>query len=328
MASILAGSRLLAGSATPLARTFATSVRMNKEVKNVTVFGAGLMGAGIAQVLRHVGGYNVTLADVSEKALANGQNIISKSLTRIVKKKLADKSAEEQAEYVKGIVSSINTTIDPAEAVKDADLVIEAVIENLKLKRELFAFLDSKAPKDAIFASNTSSLNITDIAEATQRKEQFGGFHAFNPVPQMKLIEVVRTKYTNDETNATLIAVAKQMGKVPVSCSDTPGFIVNRLLVPNLLEAIRLVERGVASREDVDTAMKLGAGYPMGPFELSDLVGLDTLDNIAKGWRESIAGSEHLPAAYVEESPLLSGLVKEGRLGRKTADKGGFYEYK
>lgn len=301
---------------------------MNKEVKNVTVFGAGLMGAGIAQVMRHVGGYNVTLADVSDKALANGQNIISKSLSRIVKKKLADKSPEEQAEIVNSVVSSIHTTVDPAEAVKEADLVVEAVIENAKLKRELFSFLDQKAPKEAIFASNTSSLSITEIAEATQRKEQFGGFHAFNPVPQMKLIEVVRTKFTNDETNQTLLEVARKMGKVPVNCDDSPGFIVNRLLVPNILESIRLVERGVASREDVDIAMKLGAGYPMGPFELADLVGLDTLEHIAKGWRETVAGSEHLPAAYVEESPLLSGLVKEGRLGRKTADKGGFYEYK
>ena len=328
MASILAGSRLLATRTTPLARTFATSVQMNKEVKNVTVIGAGLMGAGIAQVLRDVGKYNVTLADVSDKALANGQNIISKSLARIAKKKMADKSAEEQAQYVNGVVSSIRTTVDAADAVKEADLVVEAVIENVKLKRELFSFLDTKAPKEAIFASNTSSLNITEIAEATQRKEQFGGFHAFNPVPQMKLIEVVRTNFTNDETHATLIDVAKRMGKVPVTCIDAPGFIVNRLLVPNMLEAIRLVERGVASREDVDTAMKLGAGMPMGPFELADMVGLDTLDNIAKGWRESVAGTEHLPAAYVEESPLLSSLVKEGRLGRKTPEKGGFYEYK
>lgn len=143
----------------------------------------------------------------------------------------------------------------------------------------------------------------------------------------MKLIEIVRTKQTNDETWQALMDVAKKMGKVPVTCIDSPGFIVNRLLVPYQLEAIRLVERGVASPEDVDTAMKLGAGYPMGPFELADLVGLDTLEHIAKGWRDSCAGSEHMPAAYVEESPMLTNLIKEGKLGRKTADKGGFYQY-
>lgn len=143
----------------------------------------------------------------------------------------------------------------------------------------------------------------------------------------MKLIEIVRTKETNDETWQSLTDVAKKMGKTPVTCIDSPGFIVNRLLVPYQLEAIRLVERGVASPQDVDTAMKLGAGYPMGPFELADLVGLDTLEHIAEGWRETCAGSEHMPAAFVEKSPMLANLIKDGKLGRKTPEKGGFYEY-
>lgn len=220
------------------------------------------MGAGIAQVLAHKGGYNVTLSDVTDKALNNGQSIISKSLTRLTKKSMADSPVEKQEEAVKQVVNSIQITTDPAAAVKDADLVIEAIIENVGIKKDLFGFLDSKAPKDALFASNTSSLSITDVAEAVsaQRQEQFGGFHAFNPVPQMRLVEVIRTHKTNNDTFDSLTEVAKKMGKQPVSCIDSPGFIVNRLLVPYMLEAIRLVERGEATAKDVDTAMKLGAG--------------------------------------------------------------------
>ncbi|CEH16534.1 3-hydroxyacyl-dehydrogenase [Ceraceosorus bombacis] len=234
------------------ARNFSTSLAASKEVQNVTVFGAGLMGAGIAQVLAHKGGYNVTLADVSEKATAGGQSIISKSLTRIFKKSMADKSAEEQAEAVKKVVDSIKVSTDGAGAVKETDLVIEAIIENVGIKQELFKFLDGKAPKDAIFASNTSSLSIKDVAAtiSEERKALFGGFHAFNPVPQMKLIEIVKTDQTSKDAFESLTAVAKKMGKVPVSCVDSPGFIVNRLLVPYMLEAIRLVERGEATKED------------------------------------------------------------------------------
>ena len=286
------------------------------------------MGAGIAQVLADVGKYNVTLADVTDKALANGQGIIAKSLSRIAKKKMADKSPEEQEQFVKSVVDSIHVTTDAAKAVESTDLVIEAIIENMKIKKELFSFLDSKAPAGAIFASNTSSLSMSEVASATKREDRFGGFHAFNPVPQMKLIEIVRTSQTSPETHETLVEVAKRMGKVPVSCKDSPGFIVNRLLVPYQLEALRLVERGVASPEDVDTAMKLGAGYPMGPFELADLVGLDTMEHIAQGWRESVAGTEDMPADLVKESPMLKQLISEGRLGRKTPEKGGFYQYK
>ncbi|KIS71191.1 putative short chain 3-hydroxyacyl-CoA dehydrogenase [Mycosarcoma maydis] len=310
-------------------RAFSTSLVQNKDVQNITVFGAGLMGAGIAQVLAHKGKFNVTLSDVTDKALANGQTIISKSLGRIVKKSMAEASAEEQAQYVKGIVDSIKVTTDPEAAVKDTDLVIEAIIENVGIKKDLFGFLDGKAPKDALFASNTSSLSITDVAEAVsaQRQELFGGFHAFNPVPQMKLVEVVRTTKTSNDTFDSLTEVAKRMGKTPVACIDSPGFIVNRLLVPYMLEAIRLVERGEATAKDVDIAMKLGAGYPMGPFELADLVGLDTLSHIAKGWRETRVKTGEINADAVSESKLLEDLVKQGKLGKKSGEKGGFYEY-
>lgn len=285
------------------------------------------MGAGIAQVLAHKGKFNVTLSDVTDKALSNGQSIISKSLTRIAKKAMAESSAEDQAQFVKGVVDSIKVTTDPAAAVKDTDLVIEAIIENVGIKKDLFGFLDTKAPKDAIFASNTSSLSITDVAEAVQRKERFAGFHAFNPVPQMKLVEVIRTTSTSDDTFDSLLDVAKKMGKTPVSCIDSPGFIVNRLLVPYMFEAIRLVERGEASVKDVDTAMKLGAGYPMGPFELADLVGLDTLSHIAKGWRETRVKTGEITEEAVKESKLLEDLVAQGKLGKKSGAKGGFYEY-
>ncbi len=181
------------------------------------------MGAGIAQVLAHKGGYQVTLSDVTDKALGNGQKIISKSLGRIAKKSMADKSAEEQAEFVKGVVDSITYTTDAKGSVASTDLVIEAIIENIGIKKELFALLDKAAPQEAIFASNTSSLAIKDIAAATQRLDRFGGFHAFNPVPQMKLVEVVRTPETSQETFDSLMAVAKKMGKVPVACVDAPG---------------------------------------------------------------------------------------------------------
>ncbi|KAN0060717.1 hypothetical protein ACQY0O_007375 [Thecaphora frezii] len=314
-------------TARPAIRAFSTSLASQKEVKNVTVFGAGLMGAGIAQVLAHKGKYNVTLSDVTDKALANGQSIISKSLTRIAKKALAESSADEQSHFVKGIVDSIKVTTDPEAAVEDTDLVIEAIIENVGIKKDLFGFLDGKAPKDAIFATNTSSLSITDVAEAVERKERFAGFHAFNPVPQMKLVEIVRTSQTSDETYDSLMEVAKRMGKVPVTCVDSPGFIVNRLLVPYMFEAIRLVERGEASIKDVDTAMKLGAGYPMGPFELADLVGLDTLSHIAKGWRETRVKTGEISAEAVKESKLLEDLVAQGKLGKKSGEKGGFYKY-
>ncbi|KDN41054.1 nad binding 3-hydroxyacyl-CoA dehydrogenase, partial [Tilletiaria anomala UBC 951] len=202
------------------ARAFSTSPTVQEDVENVTVFGAGLMGAGIAQVLAHKGGYNVTLSDVTDKALANGQNIISKSLTRIAKKSMADASADEQSKFVKGVVDSIKYSTDAKGSVKDTDLVIEAIVENIDIKRQLFELLDKEAPQEALFASNTSSLAIKDIAAATKRLDRFGGFHAFNPVPQMKLVEIIRTNETSQDTFDSLMSVAKKMGKVPVACVD------------------------------------------------------------------------------------------------------------
>lgn len=218
------------------------------------------MGSGIAQVLAHHGKYNVTLADVTEDALVKGKSIMAKSLARITKKQMKDADAGQQEKFVQSIIDSVQTTTDAAAAVKSSDLVIEAIIENVKIKQELFKFLDSKAPESCIFTTNTSSLSVKDVSKSSNRPDRFGGFHAFNPVPQMKLVEIVRTDETSDETFNSLMEVAKKMGKVPVACVDSPGFIVNRLLVPYMLEAIRLVERGEATIQDVDTAMKLGAG--------------------------------------------------------------------
>lgn len=255
--SVLAGPSM---TATSSLRAFSTSVLRQREVQNVTVFGGGLMGSGIAQVLAHEGNYNVTLADVTEDALVKGKSIMQKSLTRIAKKKLADQSKEEQEQFVKSILDKVQTTTDAAQAVKSSDLVIEAIIENIKIKQDLFKFLDSKAPDSCIFTTNTSSLSVKDVAQSSNRPDRFGGFHAFNPVPQMKLVEIIKTDQTSEETFETLMNVARKMKKQPVACTDTPGFIVNRLLVPYMLEAIRLVERGEATAEDVDIAMKLGAG--------------------------------------------------------------------
>jgi 3-hydroxyacyl-CoA dehydrogenase len=220
-------------------------------------------------------------------------------------------------------MTRIKTSTDSAKAVGDADLVVEAIVENLDVKRKLFGALDAAAPKHTIFASNTSSLPIESIATSTKRLDRFGGLHFFNPVPQMKLVEVIRAPHTSDATFNALLAVTKKMGKVPVKCKDTPGFVVNRLLVPYILEAMRMAERGDASTEDIDVAMKLGAGYPMGPFELADFVGLDTLKFIADGWNASGKGLKGSP--LVQPLPILEKLVKEGKLGRKSG--AGFYSY-
>ncbi|KAI8929118.1 Hadh protein [Entophlyctis helioformis] len=302
------------------AAAFSTS-SASLALKNVTVVGAGLMGAGIVQVAAQAG-FSVTMVDLSPDTLAKGSKIISSSLARVAKKKHADNPAASKA-FVDDVFSRISTSADAAASAASADLVIEAIVENLAVKQKLFAALDAAAPAHTIFASNTSSLPISDIAKATARPDRFGGLHFFNPVPQMKLVEIIRTAQTSDSTFAALDGFSKSLGKVPVACKDTPGFIVNRLLVPYLLEAARLVERGEATKEDVDIAMKLGAGYPMGPFELMDYVGLDTIKFISEGWHQSGVGLKGDKLVAPTES--ISSLVEGKKFGRKSG--AGFYDY-
>ena len=225
-------------------------------------------------------------------------------------------------------ITSIPSILEPnqqqrtiaTKALQKTDLVVEAVVENLELKQKLFKEYDSIAPAKTIFASNTSSLPIGEIAKVTQRLDRFGGLHFFNPVPVMKLLEVVRIPETSGETFSDMVEWGKAMRKTTVSCKDTPGFIVNRLLVPYLFEAVRLVERGDATPKDVDVAMKLGAGHPMGPFELADYVGPDTCKFIMDGWH-----SRYPEENLFKPSPLLNKIVAEGKFGVKSGE--GFYKY-
>ncbi|XP_060635101.1 hydroxyacyl-coenzyme A dehydrogenase, mitochondrial [Anolis sagrei] len=303
------------------ARFASTSASAAKKlvVKHVTVVGGGQMGAGIAQVAASTG-HTVMLVDQSDEILNKSKKGIEDSLKKVAKKRFADKP-EAGAEFIEKTLKNIGTSTDPVSVVHSTDLVVEAIVENLSAKHELFKTLDKFAPEHTIFASNTSSLPITDIANATTRQDRFGGLHFFNPVPVMKLVEVVKTPMTSEKTFESLVDFAKALGKNPVACKDTPGFVVNRLLVPYLMEAVRLFERGDATKEDIDIAMKLGTGYPMGPFELLDYVGLDTTKYIIDGW-QALEPNNPLFA----QSPLLNKLVEEKKLGKKTGE--GFYKHK
>src|SRR5689334_9363743 len=237
------------------------------EIKKVGVLGCGLMGSGIAQVAASAG-FSVTVLEVEQKFLDKGFAGIEKSLAKLAEKGTLKELPEAIRARLKGATK-------PAD-LADCDIIVEAIIENVAQKKEMYAALDGIVKKDAIFASNTSSISITELMTATKRPERFIGLHFFNPVPLMKLVEVVRTIATAEDVYETAYEFGKKLGKIPVRTSDKTGFIVNRLLVPYLLDAIRAYEEGVGSIEDIDNAMKLGCGYPMGPFTLLDFVGLDT----------------------------------------------------
>jgi 3-hydroxybutyryl-CoA dehydrogenase len=280
-------------------------------IKTVGVLGCGLMGAGIAQVCA-AAGYKTIAREVDRSFLDKGLGRIKKFLEDGVAK---GKVTAEARDTTLGNLSG-TTSID---TLKDCDLIIEAIIENLDEKRKTYAALEQVVGAHTIFLSNTSSLCITELAAATQRPDRFGGLHFFNPVPLMKLVEVIRSLTTSDETYQTVFAFAQSLGKEPITAPDRPGFIVNRLLVPYLLDAIRAYENGLGSLEDIDKGMKLGCGYPMGPFTLLDFVGLDTTYYIA-----NIMFEEFREPAYAPP-PLLKRMVLAGRLGRKSGR--GFYKY-
>lgn len=301
-----------------IARSFSTSTAVQNTIKNVTVIGGGLMGSGIAQVAAQAG-QTVTLVDVSSDVLGKAQKSIGANLGRVAKKIYKDKPQDGE-KFVTESLARIKTSTDPVEASKTSDLVVEAIVENMGVKHKLFQQLDAAAPNHTIFASNTSSLSINEIASVVKRKDRFGGLHFFNPVPVMRLLEVVKGNETSEATYKSMMDWGKSVGKTCITCKDTPGFVVNRLLVPYICEAIRLFERGDASARDIDTAMKLGAGYPMGPLELADYVGLDTNKFILDGWHNKYPDQQ-----LFKPIPLLNKLVSEGKLGVKSGE--GFFKY-
>ncbi|MBA7625546.1 3-hydroxybutyryl-CoA dehydrogenase [subsurface metagenome] len=282
------------------------------EIKKVGVVGCGSMGAGIAQLCAQ-SGYQVVVSEINDEFLKRGMRSIDKVLSRSVEK---GKLSQADKDAVMGRLKGTTSTKDFA----DCDLVIEAAIENLDLKKKIFAELDGICPKQAILATNTSCLSIIDMAVVTKRPEKVLGLHFFNPAPVMKLLEIVKTITTSDETIAASQKFGQSLGKTTVIAQDAPGFIVNRLWIPFLLHTIRLYEDGVASREDIDNAISLGLNYPMGPLTLSDMVGVDVVKFVSDALYEQLKDPRYITPTLVDK------MVAAGWLGRKTGK--GFYDYK
>ncbi len=280
-------------------------------IQKVGVVGCGLMGSGIAQVCAQ-SGFTVTVREVNDELVKKGLSGIEKNLARLVEK---GSLPQAEADAARGRLRGVTDVNE----LRDCDLIIEAIIEQLPAKKELWAALDKICPKTAIFASNTSSLSITEMATFTARPDRFLGLHFFNPVPVMKLVEVIRTIATDPAVFDEMVEFGRKLGKTPVRTSDRTGFIVNRLLVPYILDAIRAIEEGVGSIEDIDNSMKLGCGHPMGPLTLLDFVGLDTTYYIANIMFDEFKEKRFAPP------PLLKRMVLAGWNGRKAGR--GFYDY-
>lgn len=283
-----------------------------EDVKKICVLGAGLMGNGIAQICAQAG-YKVAMRDIEDRFVENGLNNIKKNLSRAVSK---EKMTQEKMDE---IVGRIHGTTDLKAAAFNADVVIEAIIENRDLKRKVFAELDEICKPDCIFASNTSSISITDMASATKRPEKFIGMHFFNPVPVMRLVEIIKGYETSEVTYQFIDDLSKKLGKETVLVNEAPGFAVNRLLLPFLLEAIFTLQEGVTTVEDLDKAISLGLNHPMGPLTLLDFVGLDTALFIADYMYSEFHDSKY------RAPTLLRKMVRAGHFGRKTGK--GFYDY-
>ena len=281
-------------------------------MKNITVIGAGTMGNGIAHAFAQ-SGYSVNLVDISKDSLDRAIDTITKNLDRLLsKEKISDLDKNNT-------LSNISTNTDLTDAVKDADLVIEAATENIDIKLKIFKQLDEICDENTILSTNTSSISITQIGSVTNRNDKVIGMHFMNPVPIMKLVEVIRGKETSDSTTTTIMELSKKLGKVPVEVNDAPGFVANRILMPMINEAILTLEEGVSGVEEIDTVMILGMSHPMGPLHLADFIGLDVCLSILEVMHEGFKNPKYAP------SKTLINMVDEGKLGIKSGE--GFYDY-
>lgn len=281
-------------------------------MKNIAVIGAGTMGNGIAHTFAQFG-YKVQLIDISEASLKKGMETITKNLDRMVAKEKITEAEKQET------LANLNTTTSISKGVEYAGLVVEAATENVDLKLKIFKELDEACPDDTILATNTSSISITQIAAVTSRPEQIIGMHFMNPVPIMKLVEIIRGYNTSDEVNNTIVALSKKLNKVPVEVNDYPGFVANRILMPMINESIETLYNGVADVQGIDTVMKLGMAHPMGPLQLADFIGLDVCLSILQVMHDGFKHPKYAPC------PLLVNMVRAGKLGVKSGE--GFYDY-